>query len=47
MGYRYVAMGEAENSGGFAGSPAQASNSGARIEDLFVHELYLGLRVGF
>ena len=47
MGYRYVAMGQAEGSGTFSGSPAVASNSGARIDDLFVHELYLGLRVGF
>jgi opacity protein-like surface antigen len=47
MGYRYVAMGEAQGSGVFSGSPAVASNSGARIDDLFVHALYLGLRVGF
>ena len=47
MGYRYVAMGEAQGSGVFSGTPAQAPNGGVQIDDAFVHELYLGLRVGF
>ena len=47
MGYRYVAMGAAQGSGVFSGTPAQAPNGGVQIDDAFVHELYLGLRVGF
>jgi len=47
MGYRYVAMGEVQGNGVFSGTPAQASNSGAQIDDAFIHELYLGLRIGF
>ena len=47
MGYRYVAMGEREGNGEFSGTPALSSNSGVRVDHLFVHELYLGLRVGF
>ncbi|MDC0191155.1 outer membrane beta-barrel protein [Rhodospirillales bacterium] len=47
MGYRFLAMGKAEQSGVFSGTPAQASNSGARMDNLFAHELYLGLRIGF
>ena len=47
MGYRYVAMGEREGNGEFSGTPALPSNSGVRVDHLFVHELYLGLRVGF
>ena len=47
MGYRFLAMGKAEQSGIFSGTPAQASNSGARGDNLFAHELYLGLRIGF
>ena len=47
IGYRFLAMGKAEQSGVFSGTPAQASNSGARIDNIFAHELYLGLRIGF
>jgi opacity protein-like surface antigen len=47
MGYRFLAMGKAEQSGVFSGTPAQASNSGTRVDNLFAHELYLGLRLGF
>ena len=47
MGYRYIAMGEVQGNGVFSGTPAQASNSGAQIDDAFIHELYLGLRIGF
>jgi len=47
MGYRYVAMGEREGNGENSGTPALSSDSGTRVDHLFVHELYLGLRVGF
>ena len=47
IGYRYLVMGKAEQNGVFSGTPAQASNSGARLDDVFAHELYLGLRIGF
>ena len=47
MGYRYVAMGEREGNGVNSGTPVLPSNSGTRVDDLFVHELYLGLRIGF
>ena len=47
MGYRYVAMGEREGNGEFSGTPVLPSNSGVRVDHLFVHELYLGLRIGF
>ena len=47
IGYRYVEMGETVGGGTFSGSPAVASNSGTKVDNLFAHELYLGLRVGF
>jgi len=47
IGYRFLGMGKAELNGVFSGTPAQASNSGGRVDHLFAHELYLGLRVGF
>ena len=47
IGYRFLAMGDGENNGVFSGTPALPSNSGSRVDDLFVHELYLGLRIGF
>ena len=47
IGYRFLTMGKAEQSGVFSGTPAQPSNSGARMDNLFAHELYLGLRIGF
>ena len=47
IGYRFIGMGKAELNGEFSGTPAQASNSGGRVDNLFAHELYLGLRVGF
>ena len=47
IGYRYVEMRETKGGGVFSGLPAIASNSGTRVDNLFVHELYLGLRIGF
>jgi opacity protein-like surface antigen len=47
IGYRFLAMGKAEQSGEFFGTPFNPSNSGARIDNIFAHELYLGLRIGF
>ena len=47
IGYRFLGMGKAEQNGVFSGTPAQASNSGTRVDNLFAHELYLGLRLGF
>ena len=47
IGYRYVEMGETVGGGTFSGSPAVTSNSGTKVDNLFAHELYLGLRVGF
>ena len=47
IGYRFLGMGKAEQNGVFSGTPAQPSNSGGRVDNLFAQELYLGLRVGF
>ena len=47
IGYRFLDMGKAELNGVISGTPAQPSNSGGRVDNLFAHELYLGLRVGF
>jgi opacity protein-like surface antigen len=47
IGYRFLGMGKAELNGVFSGTPAQPSNSGGRVDNLFAHELYFGLRVGF
>ena len=47
IGYRYVEMGKTKGDGKFSGSPAVATNSGTNFDNLFAHELYLGLRVGF
>jgi opacity protein-like surface antigen len=47
IGYRYLALGESEGNGVFSGSPAQTPNSGGRIGNQFIHELYLGVRIGF
>jgi len=47
IGYRYVEMGETVGGGTFSGSPAVTSNRGTKVDNLFAHELYLGLRVGF
>ena len=47
IGYRYVEMGKTKGDGVFSGSPAIATNSGTNFDNLFAHELYLGLRVGF
>ena len=47
IGYRFLGMGKAELNGVISGTPAQPSNSGGRVDNLFAHELYLGLRVGF
>ena len=47
IGYRYVEMRETKGGGVFSGSPAIASNSGTKVDNLFAHEFYLGLRVGF
>ena len=47
IGYRYVEMGKTKGDGVFSGSPAVATNSGTNFDNLFAHELYLGLRVGF
>ena len=47
IGYRYLVMGKAEQNGEFSGTLALPSNSGARMDNLFAHELYLGLRIGF
>ena len=47
IGYRYVEMGKTKGDGNFSGSPAIATNSGTNFDNLFAHELYLGLRVGF
>ena len=47
IGYRYLVMGEREGNGVISGTPVLPSNSGARVDDLFVHEFYLGLRIGF
>ena len=47
MGYRFLGMGKAALNGVFSGTPAQASNSGGRVDNFFAHELYLGFRIGF
>ena len=47
IGYRYVEMRETAGDGVLSGSPALPSNSGTKVDNLFAHELYLGLRVGF
>ena len=47
IGYRYVEMRETKGGGVFSGSPAISSNSGTKVDNLFAHELYLGLRIGF
>ena len=47
IGYRYVEMRETAGDGVLSGSPALPSNSGTKVDKLFAHELYLGLRVGF
>ena len=47
IGYRYVEMRETAGDGVLSCSPALPSNSGTKVDNLFVHELYLGLRIGF
>jgi opacity protein-like surface antigen len=47
IGYRFLAMGKAEGNGVFSGTPVTPSNSGGRVDNMFAHELYLGLRLGF
>ena len=47
IGSRYVEMRETKGDGKFSGSPAIAENSGTKVDNLFAHELYLGLRIGF
>ena len=47
IGYRYVEMGKTKGDGKFSGSPAIPTNTGTNFDNLFAHEVYLGLRVGF